>query len=433
MVDNPIASVYIGGNDQSTFRERKTCGSRERFCSDKPRRARGEPLKDSRWRTFAAAGIVAGGLCLLTTIFSLSLTEQSAATRDFIGYWAAGRQIIHGTDPYDPQQVLRLEKAVGLGSLQIKITPSPPVGLALVIPLGFLRAKSGLVFWMLAQVACISVALWILWLVQGRPNTRTHLFGYLFAPALACLMAGQLGIFCLLGIAVFLLWHDRRPFIAGAALLPLTLKPHLFLPVGLVLLFWVIWRRTPRVLVGLVAAMAASSAAVLLFDPQVWTQYVGMMRSNLMRDRFAPTLSAYLRWDIAPSAVWLEYLPAGAACVWALWYFWRRRDQWKWMEHGLTVLLVSVMCAPYAWLTDEAVLLPAVLVGVYRAIDTRRSLLPIAIFCAAALIELYADVRITSWYYTWTTPAWLAWYLYATRSSIAKAKSSDVDSAVQAG
>jgi hypothetical protein len=91
------------------------------------------------------------------------------------------------------------------------------------------------------------------------------------------------------------------------------------------------------------------------------------------------------------------------------------------------------MCAPYAWLTDEVVLLPAVLVGVYRAIDTRRSMLPIAIFCAAALIELYADVRITSWYYTWTTPAWLAWYLYATRSSIPKAKSSDVDSAVQAG
>jgi hypothetical protein len=383
-------------------------------------------LVKKNWRRrIAAAAIVAGGLCLLTTIFSLNLTEQSAATRDFIGYWAAGQQIVHGASPYDAAEVLRLEKAVGLGRLQIKVTPSPPVGLALVIPLGFLGAKSGLIFWMVAQIACLSVALWIVWMLRGRPDTRIHLFGYLFAPALACLMAGQLGVFCLLGMSIFLLWHERRPFISGAALLPLTLKPHLFLAVGLVLLLWMVWRRRLRVLVGLVAAMAGGSAVVLFFDPQIWAQYRAMMHSNLMQDRFAPTLSAYLRWEIAPSAVWLEYLPAAAACLWACWYFWMRRDRWDWIEHGLLVLLVSVLCAPYAWLTDEAVLLPAVLVGVYRAVDGRRSLLPIAVFSAAALIELYADVRITSWYYTWTAPAWLAWYLYATRRGTAP--DSDVD------
>ena len=377
-------------------------------------------------------GIIASGLCLLTAIFSLGLTEQNAASRDFIGYWAAGQQIAHGANPYDVGHVLRMEKAVGLGNLQIKITPSPPIGLALVIPLGFLGAKSGLVFWSVAQLACLSIALWIVWLLEGKPSTRIHLFGYLFAPALACLMAGQLGILCLLGVSVFLLWHERQPFFAGAALLPLTLKPHLFLAVGLVLLFWVVWRRSPSILAGLVAAMAVSFGVVLLFDPEIWAQYTAMMRSNLMQDRFAPTLSAYFRWDISPARVWLEYLPAATACVWALWYFWTRRDRWNWIDHGLLVLLVSVMCAPYAWLTDEAVLLPAVLVGVYRAIEARRSLLPIAIFAAVALIELYANVRITSWYYTWTTPAWLGWYLYAT-GSIAKGKSADVGAAFQAG
>lgn len=389
-------------------------------------------MKNGHWRPFGAVGIIASGLCLLTAIFSLGLTEQNAASRDFIGYWAAGQQIVHGASPYDAGNVLRMEKAVGLGNLQIKITPSPPIGLALVIPLGFLGAKSGLVLWTVTQLACLSIVLWIIWRLEGRPSSRIHLFGYLFAPALACLMAGQLGIFCLLGLSVFLLWHERRPFYAGAALLPLTLKPHLFLAVGLVLLFWVVWRRSPRILAGLVAAMAASSGVVLLFDPGIWMQYIAMMRSNLMQDRFAPTLSAYFRWDISPATVWLEYLPAATACGWALWYFWSRRDRWNWMEHGLLVLLVSVMCAPYAWLTDEAVLLPAVLVGVYRAIEARRSLLPIAIFAAAALIELYANVRITSWYYTWTTPAWLGWYLYAT-GSIAKGKNADVGVAIQAG
>jgi hypothetical protein len=385
-------------------------------------------VKNGHWRPLAAAGIVVGGFCLMATIFAVNLTDKSAASRDFIGYWAAGQQIVRGANPYDPQQVLRMEKAVGLGDLQIKITPSPPVGMALVIPLGFLRAKSGLVFWMVVELACLSIALWILWLLEGKPNTRIHLLGYLFAPAVACFMAGQLGVFFLLGVAVFLLWHKRRPFFAGAALLPMTLKPQLFLPVALILLVWVIWRRAPRILAGLAAAMALSCASVLGFDPHIWAQYIAMMKSNLMQDRFAPTLSAYFRWDISPATVWLEYLPAATSCGWALWYFWSRRRRWNWMDHGLLVLLVSLLCAPYAWVTDEAVLLPAVLAGVYRAIEARRSLLPIAIFGAAALIELYTDVRITSWYYTWTTPAWLAWYLYATRS-IAKGKNADVGAA----
>ena len=382
-------------------------------------------MKHSRSRGLAAAGIVLAGFILLGAIFDLSLTEQSAATRDFIGYWAAGQQIVRGADPYNADEVLRLEKAVGLGDLQIKVTPSPPIGLALVLPLGFLNAKSGLVFWMMVQLACLLVAVGVIWLLAGKPDSRLHLLGCLFAPALACLMAGQLGIFLALGLALFLYWHEDRPILAGAALLPMTLKPHLFLPAALVLLLWVAWRRKPQLLIGLVAAMAASNALVLAFDPHAWTQFLSVLHSSLMRGRFAPTLSAYLRWDIAPAAVWLEYLPTVLACVWAIFYFWTRRHRWNWMDQGQIVLLVAVMCAPYAWLTDEAVLLPAVLLGVYRVRDNGRSLLPILLFAAAALVELFANVRITAWYYTWTTPAWLAWYLYATSGSTASRKDTD--------
>ena len=121
------------------------------------------------------------------------------------------------------------------------------------------------------------------------------------------------------------------------------------------------------------------------------------------------------------------------ASGWAMGYFWTRRERWDWMDQGLLVLLISLVCAPYAWLMDEAVLLPAVLAGFYRAMDARRSWVPIAVFGAVALIELFANLGITSWYYMWTTPAWLAWYLYATRSGIAKGKNADVAGAVPAG
>jgi len=75
---------------------------------------------------------------------------------------------------------------------------------------------------------------------------------------------------------------------------------------------------------------------------------------------------------------------------------------------------VSAACAPYAWFSDEAVLLPAVLAGVYRTVDSGRSLVPIGLIAGVALIEVYAIGHMASAFYLWTVPAWLAWYLYAT-------------------
>jgi len=81
------------------------------------------------------------------------------------------------------------------------------------------------------------------------------------------------------------------------------------------------------------------------------------------------------------------------------------------------VLLVSALCTPYAWFSDEAVLLPAVLAGVYRAADSGRSIVPIGLIAGVALVELYAVGHMASPFYLWTVPAWFAWYLYATRST----------------
>ena len=131
---------------------------------------------------------------------------------------------------------------------------------------------------------------------------------------------------------------------------------------------------------------------------------------------YVPTLSVTLRFLIDPHAVWLQYIPEAAACCWAVWYFWTRRSRWNWMDQGSWVFLVSAACTPYAWFTDEAILLPAVLSGVYRARELGRSLLPIALIAFAALIEVYAFGHIGSTHYLWTVPAWLGWYVYATWS-----------------
>lgn len=372
-------------------------------------------MKSGFLRKFAAACIVAFGFGVVAVMVVLSVGNIDLSASDFIEYWAAEQLIVHGANPYDPAATLQLEREAGRQTTLPEVSFSPPVAFAFALPLGYVSLKTGFILWRLALLASLIASIWVLWLVHGCPNTLLHLLCFLFAPTVACLYAGQLGIFFLLGVALFLYLHKRWPVLGGAALLPCALKPHLFVPFAAALILWAIWSKTYRVLAGFTIALAISSALTLRLDSQIWSQYTQMVKAMSVMSAVSPTLSAYFRLVIARNAAWVQFAPEIAACGWAVWYFWTRRAQWEWNDHGLLVLTVSILCRPYGYFMDESVLLPAVLASAYRARATGRSLVPLAVFGAAALIELNQKVQVTTAYYLWTSPAWLAWYLYATR------------------
>ena len=377
-------------------------------------------------RVLAASCIVAAGFGYFASLCFYVMSDRIASQKDFISYWAAGQQLIHGANPYDYEAVRHLELATGREDSNPLIMRNPPIAFFLALPLGLVSAKNGLVLWLFTLLACLSVSIRLIWLLNGRPESRFHLLGYVFAPALACLMAGQFGIFLLLGVLLFLYFHQSRPFLAGSALLFCAMKPHLFLPFAIVLLLWIVVRKAYIILAGFFSALLASCALSYCFDIHAWSQYMQMMHTGKALDEPVPVLSVVLRFLIDRHAVWIQFLPEIAACCWALWYFWKRRNRWSWMKDGLLLLLVSEMCAPYGWFTDEAMALPAILYGVYRAEESMRSLLPLGLIAGIALIELFAGVQIISPYYLWTTPAWLAWYLYATRRKSLPAEESHI-------
>jgi hypothetical protein len=149
-------------------------------------------------------------------------------------------------------------------------------------------------------------------------------------------------------------------------------------------------------------------------DRQIWSQYAQTVHRMAIQNVYVPTLSQSLRCLIDRNAVWIQLLPEIAGCLWALWYFRTRRARWSWLDQGLIVLLVSVAVAPYAWFTDEALLLPALLAGLYRAVELKRSLWPLILIVAVAHIEIFNIAKINSPSYLWTVTAYLLWYLYAT-------------------
>jgi hypothetical protein len=346
------------------------------------------------------------------------LGSDAAGRRDFAEYWASGHLLAHHANPYDGDAILGLERSVGYPSgITALIMPNPPPALLLVLPLGFLGATTADWLWLLLLLACLVASVRMVWIMHGGPKNHLHWLGYSFAPALVCLLAGQVSIFVLLGLVLFLRLHRSRPFLAGVSLWLCFLKPHLFLPFGIVLLVWATITRSYKLLAGTAVAVGVSTAIALILDPLVWVHYWQMM-STVRIDRLPiPCLSVILGQRLSPNSIWLQYLPAVLGCVWALAYFRRHRHDWDWLAHGSLLMLVSVLAAPYSWLMDQAILIPALLHAAYL---TRSGSLVAILALASAVVEvgiLRGPPVTHSALYLWTAPAWLAWYLYATRRS----------------
>ena len=381
-----------------------------------------QPLQSKILRTIAEFLVVA--LCTLAFAFtSLGvihslLAKDAAGQRDFVEYWASGQLLAHHANPYDSDSILRVERIAGYPTdIPPIIMGNAPPALLLVFPLGFLGPMPGELLWSFVLLASLVASVWLVRALHGSPKSWLPLLGYSFGPAMSCVLSGQMSMLVLLGLALFLYLHRSRPLLAGASLWLCALKPQLFLPFGVALLVWIVVSRRYRILVGALAVLAASAAVILLLDPQVWAQYRQMMGSLRYDRGVMPCLSNLLRRSIAPDVLWLQYLPSGLGCIWALSYFRRHRDDWNWTTHGSLLMLVSVLVAPYTWLTDQVVLIPALLHGLY---ETRSRVLVAALALASASVQLSifggGSRLLHSNVYLWTAPAWLAWYLLAARS-----------------
>lgn len=376
-------------------------------------------------------------ICIVTFIIvalgsGIELLQLEApGTRDFIEYWASGHQIIHRANPYDVSGLLQLERSAGFPAGRFPLVMwNPPFALPLVLPLGALGAETGFLLWELLLLASLIAAVKMIAAMHGRRKSPLNLLAYSFAPVLSCFISGQVTIFILLGVVLFLKLHRTRPFMAGASLWLCLLKPHLFLPFGVVLLLWIVVTRSYKILAGTACAVAAGSILASIMDPLVWIQYAQLMRDSKADRLSIPSLSTLLRHVVYPHSFWLQCLPACLACVWAVVYFLKRRKEWDWIKHGSVLLLVSVLVAPYTWFMDQAVAIPALLRGAYL---TRSRTLIAVLALLSAIIEIGLIRNIPLLYsvlYVWTAPAWLVWYLLATRRKEDTAVRAFVDTTV---
>jgi hypothetical protein len=384
-----------------------------------------EPSKKAKV-LHVAANLAVATVCGLTFGFTTlgffisMLSGSVVGARDFVVYWATGQQLAHHANPYDRDALLRIERAAGLpdryGPMYMR---NPPPTLLLAYPLGFLGLRIASIAWSVALLLCLVVSVYLLWQMHGKPGGHRHWLGYTFAPALVCLLNGQTSLFALLGLVIFLRLHRTHPFMAGLSMWLCTMKPHLFVPFGLVLLVWIVVSKNYSFLAGSALAIAASFAIAYRIDPMAWSQYSQMVRTSGIEWEFIPCLSVLLRVWFSQRSIWLQYVPAVVASIWALWYYWSRRAKWNWTTHGSLLMLVSIVAAPYSWLFDQALAIPALLQGAYFT-RYRNLVISLAILSALVEVAMLCNTFKPSAVYLWTmwaAPAWLIWYLLAIDSA----------------
>lgn len=360
---------------------------------------------------------VAGLMLAYTVLFLcvLPLIGKLAGGRDFVVYWATGQQLAHHANPFDAAAIQRIEQSAGLDvKFKVGFMRNPPFAMALVYPLGFIDLRTGALLWSVVLLGCLVASVLMLWRMHGSPGNNLHWLGFSFAPALLCVSMGQTSLFALLGYVLFLRLHRSHQFLAGISLWLCALKPHLFLVFGVVLLAWIVLSKSYKILAGAAVAMAASCAAVYFIDSAAWSQYAQMMHTYGIENEPIPCLSVLLRLWLRPQAMWLQFLPAAVGCAWALGYFFTRRHTWDWMKDGSLLMLISILVAPYCWIIDESLAIPALLEGAYLT-RFRPLLVVLALASVVTEVELMSGCKLFSYFYLWTVPTWLAWYLVATR------------------
>jgi hypothetical protein len=380
----------------------------------------------------AIAGALVVSACALACVATLvcfllvHVDRGMGGNRDFVVYWATGKQLVEHRNPYDSAELDRIERAAGLPSrYTVGYMRNPPWSLPLAWPLGLLSLRAAAVIASLILIAALLASVRMLLALYHCRDRMVQILAYSFAPAFICLIWGQTSLLVLLGLVLFLRFHARRPFLAGTALWLCLLKPHLWLPLAVVLLAWIVLSKQYRILAGAALAFLASVALTRVIDPQAWLQYVRMAGySGVEHDRI-PSLSVLLRnWLTAGSpghtSMTVQFVPAALACAWALFYFNRRRQHWDWVRDSSLLLLVCVLAAPYAYLNDHVLVLPALIFAARLASSRWLGLLAFAgaVLEAAFLLNQWSPAPFY-WGTLLAGPFWLFWYLFALRRPVA--------------
>lgn len=374
------------------------------------------------YKVLVWTGIILG-VFVLSQQVSLFTELDYIAVDDFVQYWASGRLMLQGGNPYDPNQMIELQNATGRTNY-VEGTPAlmwnPPWTMPLVMPFGLFSYGLARALWFLLHLLLVFSCSQILWHLYEGSNKHiwwAWVAGFIFSPVLSALQVGQIGPLILAGCVGFLYFAGvSRWWIAGAFASLLTTKPHLLYLFWGALLLWTFDRRNLKVAFGVAAAILASTVIALAFNPNLIQDYTYAVRTYPPADWATPTIGGTIRFLFGVEHFWLQFVPSVFGLVWLIFYWRKHREGWRWQEHMPILVLVSVVTAAYGWTYDQVVVLVAAIPAVVWLQRDARPRVKAAAFggylaLSVVHLALVNFAKLSEFWFMWLAPGWLIWYL----------------------
>jgi hypothetical protein len=341
---------------------------------------------------------------------------------DYVEYWAAGNLNLARGNPYDPEQLLPLQHEAGRYFGVPVMMWNPPWMLLLAMPFSIFEYPVSRLLWILFFIIIVFISVNLVWMLYGGLTNKRWigwLVGFTFIPVLEAFRTGQTGPLLLLGVVGFLYFLNKEKlWFAGGSLSLLLVKPHILYLVLFAVVLWSIYEKQFRVILGTVITLAAATLIVWATNPQVLNQYLYAAVNYPPQDWATPTIGGITRLLVGTEQFWLQFLPPLIGILWILFFWFRRRKSWDWIEATPLIILVSIFTAAYGWTSDQAPSLIAVLqIFILLIVIKRDNKYQFAVLSFYLLIELGLLLPLGNqiWNF-WFSPVLLIWYLVSKRA-----------------
>ena len=222
----------------------------------------------ARVAKFAALGFALAFAALLTQSQNLVYPSGRAIGADFVTFWAASDLALsgHAERAYDEAAIVAAERKALPQAQDIYLWHYPPPFQLVVLPLALMPYLWAYGLWLAVWLAIYAVTFRAafreppaFWLAMGASAVYVNA------------LHGQNGLMTAALATGGLLLLERRPLLAGLLIGALCYKPHLGLPLGLLLIAGGYWRAVAGAAIA-VAGLCALSALVLGID--VWRAFL---------------------------------------------------------------------------------------------------------------------------------------------------------------
>ena len=306
-----------------------------------------------RWLILIAA-------LVLVAAYAKASTNAWYEHNDFHCFWAAGRLVADGVDPYDP---LRYQTMVAGGGPVTERTiiecgtrfPFPPWTVLLLAPFGALPLPLAATLWTALFLAATGLGLAWSWTLAGGGRRGLAMFLVLVLSSEPFLLALQNAQFGPLSLALFsgglVLMRRQRDLGAGAALAALAIKPQIVLLSLPAILVRAGIRGRGGVIVGAVVAAVAGTVVSILALPgsiQVLTGYAS--RS------VGVTVPLASLWDLGASLGLPLLAPIAIALLGVVVFALVRGHVIDDATFAGLAVALSLAVTPYAWSYDYVLL-----------------------------------------------------------------------------